>query len=333
MNKEGLRASCDKILSRFQHKELEDYTCFLCAGREVGQDHLMEHIITRHQIHLAHFDNVVDLRGLLEFLQDRIHHGATNEGHALYCPVCTDAAGTSEESFLAHLGEKEHQQWNGTTVEGLGDYYIQLEQPSVEDDEAHSSSASSSFSDDNVGGVDAFVPEDENDADALMEEEEPCECLYCNDVSNDVLGHMSGVHKFDFAATTRARADVRDEYDLIRLANSVRRCVIQMKGGSCPYHCTKDDGDAEKEACREAIAACGSLEAHLLENPSHRLPAALPSDDASLLPVIPGDAFISLLVTYGEGFLQQEEADPDFPMVPTLHEVATKRAAAPPARK
>ncbi|EPY21162.1 Zinc finger Transcription Factor family member (ztf-7) [Strigomonas culicis] len=331
MDKLALKESCEKILSRLQQKELEDYTCFLCRGREVGQDRLMEHIITRHHIHLAHFDNVVDLRALLAFLQDRIHHSAAgSEAHALYCPVCADAAGSSEEQFVEHVADKGHQHWNGNTITGLSDYYICVRPEAAAPEAESGSSGSSSFSGSDDGDADAFVPEDEHDADALVEEAEPCECLYCSAVSQDVLGHMREAHQFDFTAATRARDDVHDEYDLIRLVNAVRRCVVQRKGACCPGHDAREDGDADKEACRAAIAACGSLETHLREHPSHRLPVELPTGDASLLPVLPGDAFISLLVTYGEGFLQQEEADPDFPMVPTIHEIATNKMPPPP---
>ncbi|KAK7201081.1 C2H2 type zinc-finger (2 copies) [Novymonas esmeraldas] len=305
---EDLKASCKQILQRLQQQNVEEFGCVLCGQHVRGQDALMQHLITEHEVHCIHFDNVADLSGLLRHLSARLRSSATSPTHWV-CPVCeVDTGSDSIDDLVAHMRATGHREWNPLTIPSMGrwcitgDASVQVAAVSAEelndvDEDDEDDAAWNAMEDDEV----------DEDEDWNLE----CVCLYCNYCGEDVLQHLKTRHDFDFRAAMQERPDVKDEYDLIRVVNMVRRAVCS---DSCPYgdSCAVNGRENDRDA----------LEAHLTEQKDHRLPLCVSRGDNDLIPVLPGDAFISMLVTSGEGFLRGEQEDPDFPMVPTVQELA-----------
>ncbi|KAG5472415.1 hypothetical protein LSCM1_03814 [Leishmania martiniquensis] len=330
----GLRESCKKILHRLQQKDLEEYCCVLCGERVRGQDALMQHLITEHQIHCLHFDNVIDLPQLLEHLSTLLHRRAASPAEWV-CPVCgEEMASEKVEGLVAHMTQRGHQYWNLRTIPTMAPWCVEgSSSPSGPAEERAAGTAASATcglfsSAPRAVARDGAEEEDGDDsewsamADEEVDEDEDwnseCLCLYCTYSGEDILQHLKSSHDFDFRASVQQRPDLKDEYDLIRVVNMVRRAVCSDR---CPYG---DECDVDGK--RNDGAA---LEAHLLQQKSHRLPQRVSTSDTDLIPILPGDAFISMLVASGAGFLQTEEAeDPDFPMVPTVHELAAAASRA-----
>lgn len=311
-----LKASCKQILQRLQQQEVAEFACVVCAQQVRGQDALMQHLITEHQIHCVHFDNVSDLGELLAHLSTLLHSGAAPESWT--CPVCSEDSGSADPAvLLQHLqGPANHSYWNPQTIPSMAPWCVLAngESAPVTDEARHASAAPQLADDaDDAAWDDLEDEEVDEDEDWNLS----CVCLYCNYDGEDILDHLRAVHDFDFRATVRQRTDLKSEYDLIRLVNVVRRAVAADR---CPFDasCGVDGRHNDRAA----------LEAHLMAEKSHRLPARVSDSDADLIPVLPGDAFLSMLVTSGEGFLNADEADPDFPMVPTVQELAAAKREA-----
>nr|CCM17582.1 hypothetical protein, conserved [Leishmania guyanensis] len=331
---EGLRESCKKILQRLRQQEVEEFCCILCGGRVRGQDALMQHLITEHDVHCLHFDNVVDLPRLLEHLSALLHNRGASPAQWV-CPVCgEDTMSEKVEDLMSHMSLAGHQYWNPHTIPSTAQWYITgSSAPSGLADRTFaetpmlvtctsSSTVPRGLSRD--GAAEEEDPDSEWDdiEDEEVDEDEDwnleCVCLYCDYSGEDVLQHLKTNHDFDFRASVQRRPDLHDEYDLIRLVNMIRRAVCSDR---CPYG---DECDVDSKQYDRA-----ALEEHLVMQKEHRLPQRVSTSDTDLIPVLPGDAFISMLVTSGEGFLQAELEDPDFPMVPTVQELAAAASRTP----
>eukprot|EP00796_Vickermania_ingenoplastis_P005945 gene5945-4254_t len=283
------------------------FTCMLCQS-DIGKRFELArlHFLSEHGISAAAAESTNDSKR--EWL----------------CPVCGKSAGIDCAALELHVAAVHHQRWNRHTVPGLCDFYT-----------AQGGAASSS--EDSEDERDPICEGDENASDREGEWDEmpAIQCLYCGYCGVDCLEHMILSHRFDLKATTSSREDVCDEYDLIRLVNDVRRSVAlhrcpyfparpsgedagqgESSGPACDFHAVEGEGDA---------AAATELEAHLRANPTHRVPQRISAGDAALLPALHGDALLSHLMTAGEGFLPQEEADPDYPVAPTLLQLAERR--------
>lgn len=303
-----LKESCKQILQRLQQQDVDEFACVICSHQVRGQDALMQHLISEHHIHCVHFDNVSDLSELLAHLSKLLHSGSTPVHWT--CPVCGENTGSADAAvLLQHLqGPKDHTQWNPQTIPSLTAWCVLANTETTAAAAAAETTAQVSLDDaDDAAWDDMEDEEVDEDEDWNLS----CVCLYCDYDGEDILDHLSTVHDFDFRATVRQRTDLKSEYDLIRLVNLVRRAVAADR---CPY-----DGNCPVDGRNNDRAA---LEAHLMAEKSHRLPARVSESDADLIPVLPGDAFLSMLVTSGEGFVNGDEEDPDFPMVPTVQELA-----------
>jgi hypothetical protein len=316
----SLKESCKQILQRLQQRDVEEFACVLCCQRVRGQDALMQHLITEHGIHCVHFDNVSNLTELLAHLSQLLHNGSAPSHWT--CPVCGEDTHTADvEALLQHTRERQgHDCWNPNTIPRLARWCVLAND--TENSEASNAAAPAVAA--SSGGAHLVAKDDDDDEDdaawdATADEEVDddddwnldCVCLYCDYYGEDVLEHLKSDHEFDFRAAVQQRADVLSEYDLIRIVNAVRRAIAADR---CPYDasCAVDGNHNDRAA----------LEQHLVAHKDHRLPARVSQSDSDLIPVLPGDAFISLLVTGGAGFLKAEEEDPDFPMVPTVQELA-----------
>lgn len=308
-----LQDACNRILRRLQATKNQSLPCVLCGVFVYGGEaKLTDHVEQRHGISLCPFSNVVDSDGFTGCLKERLGLPGS-----LRCPVCLEGVGQASdlEALRAHASNTGHSAWNGHTIPELSPFCLPAHAGSAGVDRCSSDDDLDDDDDkhkgrndvDAEGAEEALLGSDDDDWN------DPCVCLYCADVSEACLEHMAAAHGFDLRAATRNHDDVKDEYDIIRLVNQVRRAV---KDGTCPY---ASGSTADVRPCEFT----GTLEEHLQQYPKHRLPQRVWRDsDEALLPVLPGDALLSLVVTAGEGFLREEEADSDFPMAPTLQEVA-----------
>ncbi|KPA83235.1 hypothetical protein ABB37_02915 [Leptomonas pyrrhocoris] len=313
-----LKDSCKQILHRLQQQDVAEFACVLCAQHVRGQDALMQHLIGEHHIHCVHFDNVSNLPELLRHLSLLLHRGSAPSHWT--CPVCgEDTHSADVDVLLQHAWQKNHASWNPSTVPSLSEWWVTVTMEKTVPT-ALKPVRSSTAAAGNTNGVADDQEDDDDTAWDAMEDEEvdededwnlDCVCLYCDYDGEDVLEHLKSTHDFDFRTAVQQRDDMKNEYDLIRIVNAVRRAVAADR---CPFdeHCAIDGTHNDRAA----------LEQHLRMTKAHRLPAHVAENDAALIPVLPGDAFISMLVTSGGGFLKAEEDDPDFPMVPTVHELA-----------
>lgn len=325
----------------------EPFTCILCQLNLTNRKELVRlHFLNRHGVELPGARRVHDIAGLLNCLQQIIFRSDACEGSSVspstlswHCPVCEKATGTNCAALELHIGATQHHRWNRHTIEPLAAFYFDRDEGASSDTEG----------DDDERNPICDGNEAESDEEGEWDDDVPMKCLYCDDEGVDCLSHMVEKHQFDLKATTSHRDDIKDEYDLIRLVNETRRAI---DAGHCPYHCcggSASSGGTEDDAARtseegphsssmeneNADVACtndiqsrdGNVEAHLAAHPTHRLPQHVPSNDSALIPFLPGDALLSYLVTTGEGFLPQETADPDFPMVPTMLQLAERRRA------
>ncbi|ESL05376.1 hypothetical protein TRSC58_06977 [Trypanosoma rangeli SC58] len=300
-----LRASCKAILARHQRGLTLELPCILCQQRVRGQQSILEHYSDAHGIYLTNYDNIVDLDGFLAHLREMLFLRGDERMH---CPVCRKDCG-EEALWMAHIAEEGHSQWDTDTIPTLAPFCITAEKFMEGDEEEE---------EENANGDNAA----ENDGDDDVEEDwsvEPAVCLLCETASENCLSHMIDAHGVDFRAAVQSHVGVRDVYDIIRIVNIIRKCVAR---GTCPFNYRGESTDAE--TCRCSMVA-SSLEAHLREHPLHVLPRVVPSDDRELIPVLCGDAFISSVVVGGD-LLTQAEEDPDYPMVPTIAEMARKQA-------
>lgn len=327
--------SCKQILQRLKQENVAEFSCVLCNQHVRGQDALMHHLIIEHKIHCIHFDNVVDLPALLGHLSHLLHRSDAAPSHWT-CPVCGDDVGSADvDVLLQHTQHCGHARWNPNSIPSLAPWCVvvwdnsdnssqeKAEEYQVAAKLGHSSPVDKENSAVWQAGLECVDDDDDDAAWDAMEDEEMdededwnlgCVCLFCDYAGEDVLEHLKSVHNFDFRSAVRQRADVKSEYDLIRIVNAVRRAVATDR---CPHSedCAVDGKHNDRAA----------LEAHLLSAKEHRLPARVSEGDADLIPVLPGDAFLSMLVTSNEGFLEADEEDPDFPMVPTVQELAAAR--------
>lgn len=317
-----LQEACNKILRRLQTHGHQSRPCFLCGVFVVGgEERLAEHLSQRHGAVVCPFGNVVDLDGFLDCLKRRM-----DLDKRLQCPVCLESVGppSAVEALRQHLQQACHAEWNPHTIPELAEFYlpVALEDASINPEGNGKLAKADEGSEEDIDDEERHRGRNDVDPDGAEEAllgsddedwNDACVCLYCPTESTECLEHMTCEHSFDLRMATRSREDVKDEYDIIRLINAVRRSVAE---GKCPY----------AYGATEALEPCalgGSLEEHLLQFPEHRLPKTVPlGSDAELIPVLQGDGLISLAVTAGEGFLRDEAADPEFPMAPTLQEVA-----------
>lgn len=273
------------------------FTCIICQMR-LGRlsSGVRPHFLSAHGIELPPLNRIYNIGEMMSFLEVRIappppisetssETQPPQQEQLWFCPVCGEAVGTESTLLELHVGAAHHQQWNRHTINGFSSCYrANVVSSDTEDDDEE----------DNCG----------DEVDGIWEEVLPMTCLYCSYAGVDCLEHMQETHGFDLSTGTRGHAEVRDEYDLIRLVNAVRRSV---KDSCCPYCGERHSGD---------------LEVHLSENPGHRLPQHLPATDDALIPFLPEDALISHMMASEGGFLAAEESDPDFPMVPTVLQLA-----------
>lgn len=311
----------------------ESFTCILCQLNLTNRKEFVRlHFLNCHGVELPGVRRVHDIAGLLNCLQQMILRSGDNESPSQslqwHCPVCTKSTGRNCEALELHIGATQHHRWNRHTVEPLAAYYFDQEEGASSDTESEADERNPI-----CDGNEAV-----SDEDGIWDEDLPMKCLYCDYEGVDCLAHMSSSHGFDLKAATSHREDVTDEYDLIRLVNETRRALA---AGACPFHSSGEegthDGDPQPSSAVEntTATACvrdiesreGGVEAHLVAYPTHRLPQRLPASDSALIPFLPGDALISYMMTAGEGFLSQETADPDFPMVPTMLQLAERRRA------
>ncbi|KAG5498694.1 hypothetical protein JKF63_02981 [Porcisia hertigi] len=326
MAADSLRLSCKQILQRLQQKDVVEFSCVLCGQLVRGQDALMDHLITEHEVHCLHFDNVADLDGLLQHLSVLLHGGAAASTQWI-CPVCGEDTGSDDvRALLDHLRLTGHKYWNPRTIPSLASWYITCTSvPGPTADKTLVETASSACSCSAPREVEQDSAEDgdiESQWNDMEDEDEDwslkCDCLYCDYTGEDILQHLKSNHHFDLRLSVQQRADLKDEYDLIRVVNMVRRA---MRGHRCPYG---DECGFEGKESDYTV-----LEAHLLARPEHRLPKQLSRGHIDLIPFLSDDGLISMLLASGAGFLQVEEEDPDFPMVPTVRELALAASRAP----
>ncbi|CAD2218086.1 C2H2 type zinc-finger (2 copies), putative [Angomonas deanei] len=297
---ESLKNSCNTILQRLQNRNAVNYKCVLCQMEQCGQDACMEHYILVHHIHPVHFDNVVDLQAFLSHLRSLVRDPSNEQAYK--CPVCHAVLDGEISDLEKHLAENNHNVWNTDTVPSLAAFCITAPQDDGEEEEKEIAPGENEL--------------EEEEAGDFSEEEEKCECLYCPVSCESIFAHFEEVHKYNFKSAIQRRGDLNDEYDLIRCANVIRRSIT---ANQCPFYANESGGSVG--SCSEAVVAEGGLEEHLLLHPEHRLPMSVPTDDASLLPALPGDSFISLLISTGESILKSENEDPDYPLVPTIYEM------------
>lgn len=301
-------------------------SCILCQENLGFSIEIVRlHFLRAHGVELPSSRRVRNVSGMLDFLQRRILSPggeASSTGSAMSvlwrCPVCQQGQGCDLNSLELHLAAAQHQRWNKHSVEGLGAFYLQ---------EIMSSDTDS----DKSGTCESFVSEKEGD----WMDQLPMVCLYCPYKGADCLEHMIEAHQFDLKQETRNRRDIEDEYDLVRLVNSIRRAV---GSGKCPYlsvcpepprlpsTIVTSENESLPETCDEDVSKNG-LESHWMEHPSHRTPMRLVRSDEDLIPVLEGDALISFMMASEEGFLNTETEDPDFPMVPTILQLAERQRA------
>lgn len=317
-----LQKACNVIVARIVARKEASLPCFLCGIYVYsGEEKLMEHLAKSHAAHVFHFSNVTDYDGFLGCIKLRMGLAAAPDAVAakdtpLSCPVCLVAVSSAAQLQTHLTATPAHAEWTPATIPELAEFCLP----------ANAATAAVGQGDDAEEEEDC--PVGRNDVDPEGAEEEllgsdddwidACVCLYCPEECEECLEHMTAAHGFDMRQATRSRPEIADEYDVIRLINAVRRAVRE---GRCPFNAYS----AGETPC----AFDGTLEGHLAAHPEHRLPKAVTREsDADLIPVLPADALISLVVTAGEGFLASEQADPDFPMAPTLQEVAAHGSAA-----
>ncbi|KEG14651.1 Zinc finger Transcription Factor family member (ztf-7) [Trypanosoma grayi] len=317
----GLQASCKAILARHQRSSNMDLTCIVCQQRVRGQDSSMEHYVAVHGIHPTHFDDVADLDGFLAHLHGLIF---PREDGRMHCPVCGEECG-DKAMWAVHVKREEHTHWNVETIPALAPFCVaavgvgetaELVDHGEDDNVDGGRNVDGRDEDDDGGGDDDEVLEGDWDV-------EPAICLLCDIESEDCLQHMIDAHGFDFRAAVRAHTGVKDVYDVIRVVNAIRKCVAR---GLCPHHYGDGAAEVETEACRRDIAA-SSLQLHLRAHAQHALPRVVPTGDRELIPVLCGDAFLSSVAVGGGLVLhdgKEEEEDPDYPMVPTIAEMAKR---------
>lgn len=313
-----LKQSCQKILRRLQQNDIAEYSCVLCPHQVRGQDALMQHCLVDHAVYTVHFDDVVDLDGFLATLKERLHR-QTADLAVWTCPVCEHDTASASVAFLEeHMKTTGHNRWTLATIPELAEWCVVIDARPAADTatgvdpfQDHSGAATEEEGDDDT---EAWGEDEEEDDDW----DEECSCLFCDFYGTDVLSHMQSSHSFDFRQVVVSRSDIKTEYDLVRVVNMIRRAVAQHTcpcGSSCTLALTSGDEAADQ------------LEVHLSNEPSHRLPQTLSSDDADLIPFLPGDSLLTMLMA-SEGFLPVEDADPDYPMVPTVQQLVAAAAAA-----
>ncbi|RHW72143.1 C2H2 type zinc-finger (2 copies) [Trypanosoma brucei equiperdum] len=315
---EKLRACCRAVVQRQQNNATLDFPCVICQQVIRGQHGSMEHYRVNHGICTSHFDDVADLNGFLSHLRSLLLPAGDTKFH---CPVCGVSC-DGEASLVAHAGQLGHTFWDARAIPTLAPFCITAVS-SGNDELQHEE-------DDEVTGkvIDqAFYDEDEDEDEDEEWEEEPAMCLLCDTTSHNCLLHMKEAHSFDFVAAVQQHEGVNDVYDVIRIVNIIRGCVAD---GTCPHHYGEDSPEAE--SCRHVIAS-SSLLSHLRYEPLHALPRAIPTGDKELIPRLVGDTFISSIVVggnikFGETKCQTggDEGE-DYPMVPTMMELAAKRLA------
>ncbi|CCW61625.1 unnamed protein product [Phytomonas sp. EM1] len=326
-----LRKGCNQVLNRLKKGVDGSVYCILCSLELGDYEALLQHLMLQHAVFCSASENVSDLDGFFNHLKSRLlgqeiddKGERSEEASEWCCPVCGEELEEPTPAALEdHITTLFHQHWNVKAIPSLAPFCL------CASPDSSTSSSSGSERTDADNHEEEWIERNENSSDDNDDFNEPCICLFCPHESMDCLEHMREVHDFDFPAITRARPDLRDEYDLIALINIVRRSVSLKR---CP--CCGANQDTIEKAKDGVDTACANekyveedfLEKHLRAFPSHRLPSSMETrQDADLVPYLPGDALISLVVTSGEGFLGSEPTDPDFPMVPTLQEVIAAR--------
>jgi hypothetical protein len=149
----------------------------------------------------------------------------------------------------------------------------------------------------------------EDDDDDAFDDGIPTQCLFCSETTTNVEHHMKTDHGFALrsSALFSNKTMCSDEYARMRLINAVRRAVLN---GKCPQ-------------CEETVP---NVAEHVATS-GHYLPVRCPEGDEWLLPVLPGDGMMTLVMDDDEG----EDADESsrYPMVPTVGDVIRLRREHP----
>ncbi|KAH9580140.1 ZN622/Rei1/Reh1 [Trypanosoma melophagium] len=333
-NLTALREHCRAILARHRGNCNVDMACVVCQQRVRGEESSMEHYANVHGVRIKHFDNVADLNGFLAHLRELLFPSGDEKIH---CPVCHTDCG-DKATWMSHLRHEGHGQWDVGTIPSLAAFCVaslysdgsEGEDDNDDEEEEQENNTGSLYKNSNNNNNNfVSVEKEENEEDEDEDGDwdvEPALCLLCDTASLDCVRHMMEVHAFDFPAAVRNHDGVRDEYDIIRIVNVIRKCVAQ---NICPFHYSDESDSAD--VCRHDIST-SSLIAHLQSNPQHILPRVVPEGDKELIPVICGDAFISsvvlgddLLAACNNGINNNDE--PDYPMIPTISEIVKMRAA------
>lgn len=149
---------------------------------------------------------------------------------------------------------------------------------------------------------------DDNDDD--WEDDEDCQipsqCLFCPVISNTVEEHMGQAHAFKLRASALFdRCVCSDEYARVRLVNFTRSKVLK---GQCPA-----------EPCEFKSNDADILAQHIREH-SHFFTTSVPEGDEWVTATLRGDAFMMLVM----GADDEEALEPEYPMVPTMMELARR---------
>lgn len=204
---EELRAAC-RVIEK-QHSDTgRALRCPLCTVQVVGARRLHNHIDGEHRISLVDVDEVVNLDGLLAFLQASTA--------ARRCPVCQTTVSTTE-GLAAHCESEGHAEWAPATIPALQQFCIQCH-----DTEGEGADADDEWADD--------CEDEDGDDESMM----PCVCLYCSFHGKNVFSHMQLVHGVDVAAGLRLLGGGNGgDYARMAVVNFVRDAVGSERCPTC----------------------------------------------------------------------------------------------------
>jgi hypothetical protein len=257
----------------------------------------MEHLLSAHAVHTAHFDNIFDLEGFFQRMRSLV---VQEQGNFWTCPVsmCRRQFSCSSD-WGKHVAEVGHNLWNTKTIPELTEFV--LEPPDSDDDE-----------DDDEQPLAADSRLDEAEDGEEEDEALPVECVFCSAVIPDIFLHCMSVHGFDLSAVfTGAAKDhrLRNDYDVIRVVNALRHAAD------------------ESHQCLHCGASFSSLQdwtGHIAAQPAHTLPTNISAlDDQLLIPRRPHDYLIPLLLELCESDFDGE-VEPDYPLVSRVVDFAER---------
>lgn len=265
---EDLKRACADAARR--HNTRDVVPCPVCRVSFVGYDELWEHMGGAHGCtQLRPSANVRDMPGLMAALAAAGKDAAAADVEGFFFERADDG-----DDVALPLDETAE----ATRVFAAGQEVAAID---AEDDDA-----------------------DWDDSDAA------CRCLYCPfDKAGSLEEHMESAHGFALRSSALVPlGDAHlcgDEYDRIRVVNSIRAAVAALR---CPRGCGP-------------FAASDDLVAHI-KTEGHQLPSERPTGDALLVPLIPGDAFVSLVMSLGDDDDDEEE---NYPMVAPVLQLAHQR--------